>query len=591
MELKYLLFILIPILSPRQLVLSKLNPVDEAQNGQPSRNTFSTHLKYAMPSVDIDKKLEEGNDTGLQMDSNEPMTASSLNSVTSMSNDDEDMDLIPKTILRFKPLRLTSLTTPSPFILSSNPITVTPAITSTTTTTNAPTTVKRVSGQAKVSTISKSRTKYSTNKLKPVRITLHTLPTTPPPQSSSIQEYSFVHSLQPLITASSIKNERCPSFEQLYSASTSPMSEREPLPTSTSTRDVDEHQVQYYLDKARSGLIQFQDKVRRELNELREKESLLSDNLVKVSKIVTNNDNALNHCQNQLQTLETSVSEVYGREKDIESKVSMIEAENLMLKDRLRKLSGITIKRKVISPTAINGTISGGAVSRTRSRAVIVYKNETVATFGTIHYRMAEGDNLIKIEDMIKNVHVPISKGFDYLKIIRSGYDYKLTLANSRGNAFFDHKKFDKYYSNIPDDLKYIKTSSVISVNDNGINWIEHNTRCGFWSCFFLKPGLVETSPMVYSVRDKSLIGNLSPTTSYFDLNHFVINNGTHEEKFNDPYLDKDIDGNYFIGENDSNSDWRNRNKDRNKYLTIDLNSLEIHDKNLFESMIRSAFP
>ena len=552
-----------------------------------SRNTFSTHLKYAMPSVDTEKNVDESNDTALQMDSSEQMSSSVLNSVT-VSSEDEDMDVVPKTILRFKPLRLASMTTPSPFVLSSNPITVTPAVKSTT---SAPSTIKKVLGQPK-SNWSKPRIKYT--KLKPTRITLHTLPSSPTStgtsSASSNNDYGFIHSApinhQNLITSSTIKNERCPSFEQLYTSSSTSMSEREPA---TSTRDIDEHQVQYYLDKARSGLIQFQDKVRRELSELREKELVLNENLLKVSKMVNNNDAALTSCQNHLNTLETSVNEVYGREKDIESRAGSLENENAMLRDRLRKLSGIEIKRKPISG---NGTISGsaisGSISRTRSKAVISYKNETVASFGTILYKMSE-DNLIKIEDVIKNVHVPITKGFDYLKIIRTGYEYKLTLANSRGNSFFDHKKFDKYYSNIPDEVRFIKTSSLIAANeDNDINWVEHNTRCGFWSCFFLKPGIVDSAPQVFSVRDKSLIGHLSPTTAYFDLNYLVINNGTNEEKFAEPFIDKDIEGNFFIADGDGN-DWKKR--DTSKKLIVDLNSLEINDKHSFANMVKNAFP
>lgn len=347
----------------------------------------------------------------------------------------------------------------------------------------------------------------------------------------------------------------------------------------------DEYQALFYLEKARNSLAHFQDRIRNEMEELREKEKYLNDHLARVSHVVTSNDQALQHCQRNLNSLESTVSEVYGSKSAVESVAGTLETENTELRNRLRKFYKIEIRRAGRKNSQQNATISAAG---TRAKALLLFNNRTIASFATVRYQM-DDDFALTIEEVIKRIKVPVIKGFDYLKLTRIGTDYRLSLSNQRGNQFFEHKKYDAFYANVPEEIKTIKTSGIIS--EKGVNWIEQNSKCGFWSCFQLKPGATEYSPDVYSIREKTQrIGYLSPTIGYFDFMLFIVSNGTHEESFHSPFLDKDWQGNFYIRE-DTHSNKSLNLSDKNKRIRIDLSSFDVVDKHHFHQMMSTAFP
>lgn len=369
-----------------------------------------------------------------------------------------------------------------------------------------------------------------------------------------------------------------------------------------------EGQIFQYLEQAHALLVQYAERSKKEIDSLRQKEQMMNEEFSKVNTVAGNTDQALALCQSNLNSLENTISEVYVREKDASKSASSLEEENQILRERLRKLSRIEIKRMEVdrplaslneNSTSIHQLIqSGSSVQNSlMTRAAIVYNNKTVAIFNTIRYNMDDQYNLF-IEDLVKKIKVPIIKGFDHLKILRINGTYRLTLANQRGNMFFEHKKFDKFYSMVPNEMKLLKSTSIVS--ERPINWVDHNTRCGFFACFFLKPSSIEPSPDVVSTRDKTRIGNLSPFVAYYNFMDFVVSTVTAdgtlmEVKFTSPYLDKDKQGNLVIRENaihhSGPANLAAANEARKIAVKLDHSSVDIVDRVQFAQMIQSAFP
>ena len=330
----------------------------------------------------------------------------------------------------------------------------------------------------------------------------------------------------------------------------------------------EEAQAVSHLERAHSALVTFHQRIRSEMDQMREKDRLLSEELAKLTHEVNHNDQQLSLCQTSLHALETTVNEVYTREKDMSKSASSLEEENALLRQRLRKLIKVEIKR------ADHRNSSSGV----RSRALIVHNNVSVAAFTSLRITMDEGFNL-GIEDAVKKVSFPIVAGFSHLKILKHGNEFRLSLANQRGNQFFEHKKYDKFYAVVPNSMKTIPSSAILL--DKPINWQEMNKKCGFWSCFSLKPGLIEHSPEVIS-RDKTRIGILSPIAAYFEHQDLTIVNGKEETSFTNPYLDRDRNSQYSIREDIIGS---------HKRFPFDLNLLEVADRSKLNQMLHNAFP
>ena len=332
----------------------------------------------------------------------------------------------------------------------------------------------------------------------------------------------------------------------------------------------DEAQAIGHLERAHSALITFHQKIRTEMEQMREKDRLLSEELAKLTHEVNHNDQQLSVCQTSLHALEATINDVYIREKDMSKSASSLEDENSLLRERLRKLVKVDIKRADHKNNA----------SVTRCKAIVVHNNISVAAFSSVRYMMDEGFNLV-IEDLVKKLSVPIVKGFNYLKILKQGNEYRIALANQRGNQFFEHKKYDKFYAVIPNSMKTLPSSAILF--DKPINWAEMNSKCGFWSCFSLKPGPTEYTPEVINTRDKTRVGVLFPFAAYFDFNDLtIVSSGKEETIFSNPYLDRDRVGQFSIREDVMGS---------HKKFAVDLNLLEITDRMKFNLMIQTAFP
>ncbi|KAI1294833.1 hypothetical protein HDE_05822 [Halotydeus destructor] len=264
-----------------------------------------------------------------------------------------------------------------------------------------------------------------------------------------------------------------------------------------------------------------------------------------------------------------TVNEFYNRERDIESRVALMEEESGKLREKLRAHFRVEIKRadRRVSATASN-----------RSKALLTFRNVTVAMFNSIRVTMAQDDGKLSIEETVKKLNVPVGRGFDHLKVVKTNGTSRLSLCNQRGNQFFEHKKYDSFYSSLSDDVKSFNPNMITS--DNPINWLDINGRCGFWSCFQLKATEDPSSPLVINSRDKQPIGHMSPVVAYFEHASFVLNNGREDVRFTSPYLDK-LQGEFFVIDSTTPS----------KRLQVDLNVFDVIDKESFTTMIETAFP
>ena len=344
----------------------------------------------------------------------------------------------------------------------------------------------------------------------------------------------------------------------------------------------EESQVVFHLEKAYRLMTTYHERLRMEMHQIREKGRLAHEELSKITQVFHQNQASLNVCQNSLQALETTVGEVYIREKDMSKSAVSLEEENHLLRERLRKMAKIEFRR---------GDLKGNSSSSNgiRAPALLVYNNQTIAAFSSVRFTLDDDYNL-SIEDVVRKIKIPIVKGFDHLKVIRSNNnEYRLTLSNPSGNQFFDHKKYDKFYSMIPNSMKYIRTSFIHTEDNKEINWLDMHSRCGFMACFQLKPGPLESAPEVILVKDKTKVGSLSPLTGYFDFMDLIVSSPLksssrdEEVKFTSPFLDRNRQGQYFIQDSAPGSE--------KKRIPIELSMLEVQDKIKFNEKIKAAFP
>lgn len=94
-------------------------------------------------------------------------------------------------------------------------------------------------------------------------------------------------------------------------------------------------------------------------------------------------------------------------------------------------------------------------------QANIMLNGKLVATLPKIGYCML--DDQLVIHNHVTEEEVKIPRDFHYLKVVKSSNndDYKLTFCNFLGNEFFEHKKYDSQYSNIPDKYQYISLNCM----------------------------------------------------------------------------------------------------------------------------------
>lgn len=94
-------------------------------------------------------------------------------------------------------------------------------------------------------------------------------------------------------------------------------------------------------------------------------------------------------------------------------------------------------------------------------QADIMLNGKLVATLPKIGYCML--DDQLVIHNHVTEEEIKIPRNFHYLKVVKSSSndDYQLTFCNFLGNEFFEHKKYDSQYSNIPDKYQYISLNCM----------------------------------------------------------------------------------------------------------------------------------
>ncbi|WP_264336544.1 MULTISPECIES: hypothetical protein [unclassified Wolbachia] len=94
-------------------------------------------------------------------------------------------------------------------------------------------------------------------------------------------------------------------------------------------------------------------------------------------------------------------------------------------------------------------------------QADIMLNGKLVATLPKIGYCML--DDQLVIHNHVTEEEIKIPRDFHYLKVVKSSSndDYQLTFCNFLGNEFFEHKKYDSQYSNIPDKYQYISLNCM----------------------------------------------------------------------------------------------------------------------------------
>lgn len=94
-------------------------------------------------------------------------------------------------------------------------------------------------------------------------------------------------------------------------------------------------------------------------------------------------------------------------------------------------------------------------------QADIMLNGKLVATLPKIGYCML--DDQLVIHNHVTEEEIKIPRDFHYLKVVKSSSndDYKLTFCNFLGNKFFEHKKYDSQYSNVPNKYQYISLNCM----------------------------------------------------------------------------------------------------------------------------------
>ncbi|MFP3030138.1 MAG: hypothetical protein ACEY3M_02860 [Wolbachia sp.] len=94
-------------------------------------------------------------------------------------------------------------------------------------------------------------------------------------------------------------------------------------------------------------------------------------------------------------------------------------------------------------------------------QADIMLNGKLVATLPKIGYCML--DDQLVIHNHVTEEEIKIPRDFHYLKVVKSSSndDYQLTFCNFLGNEFFEHKKYDSQYSNVPNKYQYISLNCM----------------------------------------------------------------------------------------------------------------------------------
>lgn len=190
--------------------------------------------------------------------------------------------------------------------------------------------------------------------------------------------------------------------------------------------------------------------------------------------------------------------------------------------------------------------------------ANIVSNNKTMATLPKIGYYML--NNQLVVHNHVTKEKVVIPEDFHFLKVIKfgsgfSGGDYKLTFCNVLGNEFFEYKKYDPQYSNVPDEYKFISLNCAKKeYNPNLSELFSHRPS------FFITEGPAEPNSDKYSAAVFELTRNgkgkkmatLIDKFGYFDQDGVFMHCNYHEETKCRSYTSAEIDKEYQVTDADS---------------------------------------
>lgn len=178
-----------------------------------------------------------------------------------------------------------------------------------------------------------------------------------------------------------------------------------------------------------------------------------------------------------------------------------------------------------------------------------------IATFLEIGYFIKNDELYIRNHIIGNNTLIP--KDFHFLKVVEDDLDsYKLAFCNNLGNLFFNYKKYDKEYANLPEehkliDLKYLK--NAINIDLSKYFYHTHTPS------FIIKGGELEGQSLenyktdIYEIARNKKIGTLIDEFGYFEGNlfHYI----DHHQGYNHHFQDLDVkienyEGNMHIGDN-----------------------------------------
>ncbi|APR98353.1 collagen-like domain-containing protein [Wolbachia endosymbiont of Folsomia candida] len=179
-------------------------------------------------------------------------------------------------------------------------------------------------------------------------------------------------------------------------------------------------------------------------------------------------------------------------------------------------------------------------------------KSVVIATFLEIGYFFKNDD--LYIRNHIKGENILIPKNFHFLKVVEDGLDnYNLAFCNNLGNLFFDHKKYDPEYADLPEehkliDLKYIKNAANIDLSKY---YYHTNTPL-----FAVTQGELEGHSLedyradVYEIAKDKKIGTLIDEFGFFENGKFHHMDHHHGSDQHSEELDvriQDHEGNFQI--------------------------------------------
>lgn len=129
--------------------------------------------------------------------------------------------------------------------------------------------------------------------------------------------------------------------------------------------------------------------------------------------------------------------------------------------------------------------------------AEIMSNGKLIAVLPKIGYHMFNGE--LVIYNHITKEEVRIPKDFHYLKVIKSSIndDYQLTFCNFLGNEFFEYKRYDPQYSEIPDEYQYISLNYMKKEYEpNFCKLLDHKPS------FFITEGTTNSDSLSYCPAD-----------------------------------------------------------------------------------------